>query len=157
MNKSIRNESVHSANERNCDRTLLSAYADNELTQQQRQLIDLHIADCAPCAQELKELIQMKNMVKGSSAPSLEADKIEALLEGSGSRIAQTIAWTILIISLCIGLVFSVYEFYFESNLSVFEKLIPSLVWGSIIGLFVSVARQQFIARKTDKYKGVKL
>ena len=118
MNKSIRNESVHSAHECNCDRTLLSAYADNELTQQQRQLIDLHIADCAPCAQELETLIQMKNMVKGSSAPSLEADKIEALLEGSGSRIAQTIAWTILIISVCIGLVFSVYEFYFESNLS---------------------------------------
>jgi ABC-type nitrate/sulfonate/bicarbonate transport system permease component len=101
--------------------------------------------------------MQMKAIIKERRTPDLEAEQIDALLNDTGSKISQGLAWSAIIIALSIAAVFGVYEFYSDSSISWSEKLLASLLWGGIMGLFLSVVRQQLKARKTDKYKKVKL
>ncbi len=136
---------------------LLCGYVDDELTQQQRQQVNLHMQNCEACSQNIEQLNAIKLSIKGQQTPSLEAEQIDALLHDLTSTWAQTIAWAAIIIGICVAMVFGVIGFYIESDVSTTEKIFSSLIWGGLLGLFLSVARQQIIARKSDKYKGVKL
>lgn len=157
MNKSLSDNHENMSADCRYDKALISAYADDELTQQQRQHLEVHVKSCASCRQTLEEWMQMKAIIKERRTPDLEAEQIDALLNDTGSKISQGLAWSAIIIALSIAAAFGVYEFYLESSISWSEKLLASLLWGGIIGLFLSVVRQQLKARKTDKYKKVKL
>jgi hypothetical protein len=151
MNTNSTEKACHQINE------MISGYLDNELTQQQRQLVSLHLESCETCQQTVKDLEQIKQAIKGSEMPEMEIDRIDAIMSGSASSALQTFAWSMFIIGLGILLAFVVLEFMFASSTSTSEKIVSSLIWGGLIGVFLSVVRQQWTARKTDKYKGVKL
>lgn len=136
---------------------LLSGYADNELTQQQNQQVQVHINNCESCTEALANINMLKQAVQGTSMPELEQDKIDAILNDTKSKTLQTIGFSALIIGISILLAFAVVMFYTDPTIGLGEKLVSSLIWGGLLGVFISVVRQQLIARKTDKYKGVKL
>jgi anti-sigma factor RsiW len=136
---------------------LLSGYVDNELTQQDSQRVTVHIQTCKQCQATLTELEQLQIAVKESEMPELEQEKIEALLNEPVSMLMQTIGWIAALSGIAIAIVYTLLAFYMATDMSTTEKLTLSLIWGGLIGVFLGVARQQLIARKTDKYKGVKL
>ncbi|MDT0595271.1 anti-sigma factor family protein [Glaciecola petra] len=136
---------------------LLSGYADNELTQQQSQLVQVHIENCESCKQALANINILKQAVKGTAMPEIEQDKIDAMLNDPKSKTLQIIGFSAMIIGVCIALAFATFTFMTNPSIGLGEKLVNSLIWGGLVGVFISVLRQQLIARKTDKYKGVKL
>lgn len=136
---------------------LLSGYLDNELTQQDVQRVALHVKTCQQCKVTLSELEQLKTAVNGSEMPDLEQDKLEALLNEPVSKLMQTLGWIACLSGIAIVLVYGVVTFFMGTDMSATQKLITSVIWGGFIGVFLGVARQQLHARKTDKYKGVKL
>lgn len=143
----------------NCEQItdLLSGYADNELTQQQSQQVQVHIENCESCKQALANINMLKQAVKGATMPELEQNKIDNILNDAKSKTLQILGFSALIIGICIALTFAVFTFFTNPDIGLGEKLVSSLIWGGLIGVFISVVRQQLIARKTDKYKGVKL
>lgn len=136
---------------------LLSGYLDNELTQQQSQKVALHVEHCETCRATLDQLEQLKAAIKGSDMPELEQHKIEALMNEPTSKLMENLGWGALIIGLTISIMFVVLAFLSSDGISLGQKLLSSLIWGGLAGVFFAVVRQQLIARKTDKYKGVKL
>ena len=73
------------------------------------------------------------------------------------SKSLQGVAWFALSAGLAMIIAFAVYAFWIDTGMPWYHKLAMSLIWGGGIGLFVSVLRQRLIARKTDKYRRVKL
>ena len=136
---------------------LLSGYLDNELTQQQSQRVALHVEQCESCRATLNQLEQLRAAIKGSDMPELEQDKIEALLNEPTSKMFENLGWAALIVGVTVSLMFAVFAFFGSDSISLGQKLLSSLIWGGLAGVFFAVVRQQLIARKTDKYKGVKL
>jgi RsiW-degrading membrane proteinase PrsW (M82 family) len=136
---------------------MISGYVDNELTQQESQYVALHIENCEKCTATLVEINQLKTAIKGSDMPEMDADRIDAIMQDPISTSIQTVAWSLFLIGASILLVLVTLEFLSSSHISTTDKVLSSLLWGGLLGVFASVIRQQWMARKTDKYKGVKL
>lgn len=142
-----------------CDEinSLLSGYVDGELTQQDSQRVSLHANECPKCSQAIEGLIQLKSLVKGADMKTPEHEKIDEIMREPQAQLMQILGWFTLIIGVSIMLAFGITHFFLSPEISMVEKTVASLIWGGLVGLFLSVLRQQLIARKTDKYKGVKL
>jgi predicted anti-sigma-YlaC factor YlaD len=136
---------------------LLSGYLDGELTQQESQQVNAHIQNCESCRANFEELAGLKSVINNLQMPEMEADKIEKIMNEPLAKASHHIGWSALIIGLAIALIYAVTSFYANSTISLGEKILISLIGGGLLGVFLSVARQQWLARKTDKYKGVKL
>ncbi len=136
---------------------LLSGYLDNELTQQQSQRVALYLQKSEACRETLEQMQQLRSAIQGSETPELEADRIDAIMNDPKAKLAENLGWVALIIGVSIALAYATVEFFSASDISTAEKIVTSLIWGGLSGIFIAVVRQQLIARKTDKYKGVKL
>ena len=156
----MKNETEHShSHSAGCEdiNELLSGYVDNELTQQQSQRVALHLENCEACRANLAQMEQLKTAIQGSAVPELEADRIDAILNDPKAKLAENLGWMAVIIGVSIALAYAIVGFFGATDISVAEKIVTSLIWGGLSGVFIAVVRQQLLARKTDKYKGVKL
>lgn len=136
---------------------LLSGYVDGELTQQESQKVRLYASECEKCRQAIEGLQQLKSMVKEADMKVPEHEKIEQIMQDPQAQMLQGLGWFALIIGVSIILAFGMTHFFLSPTVSTVEKVFSSLIWGGLLGIFLSILRQQLIARKTDKYKGVKL
>ena len=136
---------------------LLTGYLDGELTQQESQRVAVHIEQCEDCRKTLRQLQQLQQAVQETQYPNLEQEKLETMMNDLTSKSLQGIAWFALSAGLAMIIAFAVYAFWIDTGMPWYHKLAMSLIWGGGIGLFVSVLRQRLIARKTDKYRRVKL
>jgi len=136
---------------------LLTGYLDGELTQQENQRVAVHIEQCEDCRKTWRQLQQLQQAVQETRYPNLEKETLETLMNDLTSKSLQGIAWFALSAGLAMIIAFTVYAFWIDTSMPWYHKLAMSLIWGGGIGLFVSVLRQRLIARKTDKYRRVKL
>jgi anti-sigma factor RsiW len=136
---------------------LLSGYVDGELSQQQSQFVALHLATCSTCQQTLTSIEELKMTIKQVSYPAMEQQQLNAVLQDLSSQRMQQFSWFALISGILICIIFAVYQFFIDSTTPWYFKLSISLIWGGIIGLFLSVLRQRLLIRKTDKYNKVEL
>jgi predicted anti-sigma-YlaC factor YlaD len=136
---------------------LLSGYLDDELTQQQSQQVSAHIDTCPHCKQSYEQLASLQQEVNMMKMPEMETDRLDQIMNEPVAKATQSLGWVVLLIGIAIALVFALTSFYVDSSISMTQKLIISLIGGGLLGVFLSVVRQQWLARKTDKFKGVKL
>ena len=135
----------------------LSGYVDGELTQQQRQRIDVHCAGCADCARDLRELKELRASIGNARLSSKNQDVWREMMNDTTVQRSRGIGWLLLIggVLACLGI--GVFVFLFDSSISLVEKLIVGAIYGGLGLLFYSVLRQRLIERKTDKYKDVEI
>ena len=136
---------------------LLTGYLDGELTQQESQRVAVHIEQCEACRTTWQQLQQLQQAVKQTRYPNLEQEVLETVMNDLTSKRLQGVAWFALSAGLAMIVVFAIYAFWIDPAVPWYHKLAMSLIWGGGIGLFVSVLRQRLIARKSDKYRRVKL
>ena len=135
----------------------LSGYVDGELTQQQRQRIDVHCAGCADCARDLRELKELRESVGNARLSNKKQDVWREKMNDATVQRSRGIGGLLLIggVLACLGI--GVFVFLFDSSTSLVEKLIVGAIYGGLGLLFYSVLRQRLIERKTDKYKDVEI
>ena len=135
----------------------LSGYVDGELTQQQRQRIDVHCASCAECARDLRELKELRESIGNARLSNKNQDVWREMMNDTTVQRSRGIGWLLLIggVLACLGI--GVFVFLFDSSISLVEKLIAGAIYGGLGLLFYSVLRQRLIERKTDKYKDVEI
>ena len=135
----------------------LSGYVDGELTQQQRQRIDVHCAICAECAKDLRELQELRESIGKARLSNKNQDVWREMMNEPVVQRTRGLGWLLLIggVLACLGI--AVFMFLFGSGVSLVEKLIASAIYGGLALLFYSVLRQRLIERKTDKYKDVEI
>lgn len=135
----------------------LSGYVDGELTQQQRQRVDVHCASCAACAKDLRELQELRESIGKARLSDKNQDVWREMMSDTTVRRTRGIGWLLLTGGVLASLGIGVFAVLFDSSISIVEKLIVSAIYGGLALLFYSVLRQRLIERKTDKYKDVEI
>lgn len=135
----------------------LSGYVDGELTQQQRQRVDLHCASCAECAKDLRGLKELRESIGNARLSNKNQDVWREMMNDTTVKRSRGIGWLLLIggVLVCLGI--GVFAFLFDPSIGLVEKLIAGAIYAGLGLLFYSVLRQRLIERKTDKYKDVEI
>ena len=136
----------------------LSGYIDDELTQQEKQRVWLHCETCVECGARLKELQTLRDKVGKATFSNLDRDAWRESMDDIAVKAARGIGWLLFIGGSLLAIGIVVYEFISNAvSLSLAEKLIICGLYGGMLLLFLSVLRQRFIERKSDKYKDVEI
>jgi anti-sigma factor RsiW len=136
---------------------LLSGFIDGELTQQERQRVELHCDACRDCTEELEAVRDMRVRVGSASLGEYGEDKWREMMDDTTVRVSRGIGWLLLIgAALAVGGI-AVFTVITDPTIGFYEKLLIGAVYGGAAALFVSVLRQRLIERKTDKYKDVEI
>lgn len=136
---------------------LLSGYIDGELTQQERQRVDIHCESCAECFQLRRELRELRRDVGDARLSEIGEDKWREMMSDSTVQATRGIGWLLLIGGFLALAGIGIYEFLTDPSVGWPEKLLVAVIYGGFALLFVSVLRQRLIERKSDKYKDVEI
>ena len=136
---------------------LISGYLDGELTQQESQRVALHLTHCEECQATYRGLKDLQQAIGKTACPDMEHEKLDNIVNDLTSRRIEGLGWFSIIAGLVMLIAFSLYSFWFDTEMPWYSKLAVSFLWGGGVGLFVSVLRQRWISKKTDKYRKVKL
>ena len=135
----------------------LSGYLDGELTQQEKQRVDLHLADCADCSGMLRELEDLRRRMGGSGLSRKYEDEWRENMDDTGVQITRGIGWLLFIGAVLIIAAVIVFQLITDPGISGFMKFLISAFYLGLAALFLSVLRQRLIERKTDRYKDVEI
>ncbi len=138
----------------------MMGYLDNELSAEERQQFEEHLAGCGECAGELEEFKKLKAITDEVTLVEPEDRMWQEYWGSIYNRIERSIGWIILSIA---GILLVIY-----GGFKIIEDLIKDPTVGMIlkIGLlaliaglaimFVSVLRETLYFWKKDRYKDVR-
>ena len=136
---------------------LLSGYIDGELTQQDRQRVEVHCDTCSQCQTTLAELEDLRQRVGKTRLSELGEDKWREDMNDTTVNVSRGIGWLLIIgCALVVGAMW-LLVFLNDTSMSTAEKFLIALIYAGPVALFISVLRQRLIERKTDKYKDVEI
>jgi hypothetical protein len=136
---------------------LLSGYLDGELTQQERQRVDVHCASCEACETSLVEIRALRESLGKARLSDIDQDQWREMMNDTTVKTARGIGWMLFWGGILAALGISMLAFVTDSSIGLREKLIAGAIYGGLLVLFISVLRQRWIERKTDKYKDVEI
>ena len=136
---------------------LLSGYLDDELTQQKRQLVSLHLEACSACSENLEGLRALRERMGQAQLGDTNKDIWREMMDDTAVKLSRGTGWFLFIGGLLAIAGIAIVMFFTSSSISGVEKLLISAVYLGLGALFVSVLRQRLIERKTDKYKDVEI
>jgi anti-sigma factor RsiW len=137
---------------------LLSGLIDSELTQQDRQRVQLHIDDCSPCRSQLDDMLAMRERLGKAQLSNRDHDVWREAMDDTTVKASRGIGWLLLIGGALLAAGVGIYEFVIHaSSMPLTGKLIIGGTYGGLLLIFISVLRQRLVERKTDRYKDVEI
>lgn len=136
---------------------LLSGYIDGELTQQDRQRVEIHCDSCSACRLERDELLALRSDMGKLKLSTIGEDTWRENMNDVTVKTTRGIGWLLFGGGILAVVGFGLFAFIFSGQISTTEKLIAGAIYGGLAILFISVLRQRLIERKTDKYKDVEI
>jgi predicted anti-sigma-YlaC factor YlaD len=139
---------------------LLMGYLDNELSDEQRNRFEEHLAGCPECAGELKEFQKLKAITDEVTLVEPEDRLWQDYWSGIYNRIERSIGWVIFSVS---AILLAIY-----GGFKLIETIVTDAATGLllkigllalIIGLailFVSVLRERIYFWSRDRYRNVR-
>lgn len=143
-----------------CNKTqeLISGYIDQELTQQQRQLVRVHLDSCNQCKSLFDDLVAMKSTMGDFNYPECEEVKMDNILNEPVAKKLSISGWLLITVPLTALFIYHLYTIITVGGFTLLSfKTLFLMLEGGFLFLLISVIRQRLIARKTDKYRNVKL
>ena len=150
---------MNSCNQTNCHSVdeLLSGYLDGELTQQERQRVEVHVGGCQRCSAQLRELGKLRASIGKLQLNGIAEEEWKQMMNDAVACTARGVGWLLVIGGVLAMVGYIGYEF-------VLAHAEPALIkWGvgalylGLAALLLSVLRQRFVARRKDKYKDVEI
>ncbi|MFK7886346.1 MAG: anti-sigma factor [Gammaproteobacteria bacterium] len=136
---------------------MLSGYVDGELTQQQRQRVELHCEQCAACRDELASVEMVRTQVRGSALSPLGEDVWREHSLDAPTNALSRLGWILILIGLIAGGGIGIWHFVQDNSISLWARIGIGGVYLGAAFLLLSVTRQRWLERKTDKYKDVEI
>ena len=147
----------------NCEDTeaLLSGYLDGELTQGDRQRVEVIMEDCQDCAQTFEDMKKLRSEIGGIEYEHMtEAERLKAAKDPvaeAGASIGQILVIGGFIIFYGSLIYFALKGMLADPDTPLFMKIgLPAILIGMGI-LFTSVIIDRIKASKTDPYNDVEI
>jgi len=135
----------------------LSGYLDGELTQGERQWVELHCEDCADCRNQLEELRSLSARIGGARISVIGEDRWRETMDNTTVKVGRGIGWLLFLAGLLVICGYVLYQFGIDAGIPTWVKFAIAAVYGGLFVLLLSVLRQRLIESKTDKYKNVEI
>ena len=139
---------------------LMMGYLDNELSEEQKNRFEEHLAGCPECAGELKEFQKLKAITDEVTLVEPEDRIWQDYWAGIYNRIERDIGWIIfsvsaILLSICGG--FKLIEkIVTDATTGMLLKIgLIALIVGLAI-LFVSVLRERIYFWSKDRYRNIR-
>jgi predicted anti-sigma-YlaC factor YlaD len=136
---------------------MLSGYMDRELTQSDRQRVELHLQSCSECRTTFQEMTGLRQAVGELSFGEMTREQWGRIMNDLTVRASRGIGWLFLALGLVFLLGYAAYSFAVDDTVGALTKTGVSGLALGMTFLFFSVVRQRFIAYKTDRYKDVEI
>lgn len=136
---------------------LMSGYIDGELTQQQRQRVEIHCNGCPECRNEVAELRELRRKISSTKLSHLAEDTWRETIDEIAIRSSRGTGWLFVIGGALVMAGIGIYDFLIDSSILLPMKIAIAVIYGGLAMPFVSVLHQRLIERKTDKYKDVEI
>lgn len=135
----------------------LSGYLDGELTQQDRQQVELHLANCTECRALYDELVELRTQLGQSVGQQFGNDPFREAFVSPTNRTLAWLGWGILIVAM-LGLGIAILAgLIADDTVSTGMKLLFVLPYIGFALLFVAVLRRRLREARTDKYNDVEI
>jgi anti-sigma factor RsiW len=136
---------------------LLSGYVDGELTQQQRQIVEVHCRECAQCEEQLRSLKSIRSRVGNSKLSPLGEDQWRERSTDQSVVVLSHLGWFIALTATALLGAGGLYVWLVDATIPVWQKLAIGGVYAGGSLLLLSVLRQRVLESKTDKYNDVEI
>lgn len=133
----------------------LSGYLDGELTQQHRQLVQIHVEDCSRCREVFRQLQEVKTSTQSLKLDRPNEEELCKMQTHVIERIGRRLGWLMVVVWSAVTALYAFYQYAKAPNEPLFEKI---LVFGLFLGLallFFSVLSERLRESRSDRYKGV--
>jgi len=139
---------------------LLMGYLDNELSDEQRQRFEEHLAGCPECASELEEFRKLKTITDEVTLVEPEDKMWQEYWDGIYNRIERSVGWIVFSVAAILLIIYGgfkmIEELIKDPTVGMILKVgLLALIVGLAI-LFVSVLRERLYFWQRDRYKNVR-
>ena len=139
---------------------LLMGYLDNELSDEQRNRFEEHLAGCPECAGELKEFRKLKAITDEVTLVEPEDRIWQDYWNGIYNRIERNVGWIIFSVAAILLTIYGgfklIEKIVTDATVGMLLKLgLLALIVGLAI-LFVSVLRERIYFWSKDRYRNVR-
>ena len=133
----------------------LSGLIDDQLPQQQRQAVELHLDDCAPCDEICKSMRRNREELRMLTDPVLLKRDADRVYRAVFQRGLGTAGWLLAGAGALLLLGLGIYEFIIEPEGHLIEKLgVGALAVGGVL-LLAGKLVERIRERRTDRYRDV--
>ena len=139
------------------DEALLSAYLDDELTQEESQPVRIHLEDCESCRRTYDQMRELREATMTTPFAALDDGQWDERPRSRASRILRNVGWAMLFAWLGAVAFIALSELATEAaGMPIRElALIVGLVGGGLL-VFLSILLDRLGSYKTDRYRRVK-
>ena len=136
--------------------TLISGYIDGELTQQDRQKVELMLEKDARAQAIYGDLSRNAGAVKELKL-NIPPELATTVVNDATSRSLGGVGWLLSLTGAALLTGSIIHEAILDPELPALVKISLAALAAGGLALLLQVGRQRWIAAKTDKYKGVKI
>jgi len=135
---------------------LLNRFIDGEASENEKDELKAHLAECRKCQTELEKYKKLKELTGTLNFASAPEELWDEYPGDVLSRLERGLGKTILLGSLLLIIIYAAVELVRSEGLPLIVKVaLMGLASGFLILLF-SVYRQRRKEEKTDRYKGIR-
>lgn len=132
---------------------LISGLLDGELSGEDRDRLEAHLAACGACS---RERAAMQRLAVGASAafaaPSVPDEVWDGFVDGVYARMERRAGWLLLLAGAIAFAVYGGVLFFTKPWTGALVKVLMATPVAGLLILFVSVLRQRLRSARTDRY-----
>ena len=140
-----------------CERfiELMMASLDGEICAEERVELESHLAECAECRREFKELSKLADLVGEIELPKPSQEDMMKYWPSVYAKIERGAGWVLVVIGAVIWAAYGIYLFITDPSTGSLTKFLIALPVVGALMLLVSVIRERVIVGRTERYKEV--
>ncbi len=138
------------------DEALLSAYLDDELTQEESQPVRLHLEECASCRRLFEQMKELREATMTTPFPVFDDGQWDERPRSGLSRILRTVGWAMLLAWVGGVTYMALGELAVEAaGMSLRDLALAFGLIGGGLLVFLSILLDRLQSYRSDRYRRV--
>jgi predicted anti-sigma-YlaC factor YlaD len=138
---------------------LVSSYLDGELTQEEREMVENHLEECAECRRSIREVEELGEVMAKMKLKEPPKEVWKVYTESVYNRLERGIGWILVSIGAMVVLFFTGYNMLkgliTDPSIPIVVKFGILCGMGGVVVLLVSLVRERLFVNKRERYKEI--